>query len=97
MTIEKRLEGARLTVSVSGKLNTVTSPQLDAELADLSGITELVFDFAELEQISSAGLRVLLGAQCTMDEQGKMVVTHVNEAIQEIFVLTGFVNFLTIE
>ena len=97
MTINKRLENAKLTVSLAGKLNTVTSPKLDAELAELDGITELVLDLAELEQITSAGLRVLLSAQCTMDEQGKMTVTHVSEAIREIFVLTGFINFLTIE
>lgn len=97
MTIDKKLENTKLTISVSGKLNTVTAPQLGAEVADLSGITELVFDFVNLEQITSAGLRVLLGAQCTMDEQGKMVVRHVSEEIQEIFVLTGFTNFLTIE
>ena len=98
MTIDKKLENTKLTISVGGKLNTVTSPQLSAEVADLSGITELVFDLENLEQITSAGLRVLLGAQCTMEEQqGKMIVRHVNEAIQEIFVLTGFVNFLTIE
>lgn len=97
MTIDKKLESTKLTISVAGKLNTVTSPQLGAEVADLSGITELVFDLENLEQITSAGLRVLLGAQCTMDEQGKMIVRHVSEAIREIFVLTGFVNFLTIE
>lgn len=97
MTIDKKLEDTKLTISLTGKLNTITSPKLDAELADLDGITELVLDLAELEQISSAGLRVLLSAQCTMDEQGKMIVTHVNEAIHEVFVLTGFINFLTIE
>lgn len=97
MTIEKKTENGRLTVSVSGRLNTVTSPQLDAELSDLTGVTELVLDLAELEQITSAGLRVLLSAQCTMDEQGKMTVTHVNEIVYEVFELTGFVKFLTIE
>lgn len=97
MTIEKKLEGTKLTISLDGKLNTITSPALDAEIADLSGITELVFDFAKLQQISSAGLRVILSAQCTMEEQGKMTVRNVNEAVSEIFTLTGFVNFLTIE
>lgn len=96
MTIEKRLEGTKLTVYVSGKLNTITSPELEAELSDLSGITELVLDLANLEQISSAGLRVLLSAQCVMEEQGTMLVNHVSEAINEIFALTGFTNFLTI-
>ena len=97
MTIDRKLEGSKLTIALAGKLNTITAPQLDAELAELNGITELVLDLAELEQISSAGLRVLLSAQCTMDEQGKMLVTHVNEVVHEVFVLTGFINFLTIE
>lgn len=97
MTIDRKLEGSKLTIAIAGKLNTITAPQLDAELAELNGITELVLDLAELEQISSAGLRVLLSAQCTMDEQGKMLVTHVNEVVHEVFVLTGFINFLTIE
>lgn len=96
MTIEKKIENGKLTVSLFGKLNTITSPQLDEELSDLNGISELILDFAGLESITSAGLRVLLTAQCTMDEQGKMTVIHVNDSIHEIFVLTGFVNFLTI-
>lgn len=96
MTIEKKLENTKLTVFLTGKLNTVTSPQLDAALADLNGITELVLDFTNLEQITSAGLRVILEAQSTMEEQGKMLVTHINDAIREVFVLTGFINFLTL-
>ena len=97
MTIEKKLENTKLTVFISGKLNTITSPQLDAELGSLDGITELVLDLEKLEQITSAGLRVLLNAQCIMEEKGTMVVTHVNEAIREIFELTGFISFLVIE
>lgn len=96
MTIEKKLENTKLTVFLTGKLNTVTSPQLDAALADLNGITELVLDFTNLEQITSAGLRVILEAQSTMEEQGKMLVTNINDAIREVFVLTGFINFLTL-
>lgn len=97
MTIDKQLENTKLTISVAGKLNTATAPQLEAEVADLTGVSELVFDLENLEQITSAGLRVLLGAQCAMEEQGKMVVRNVSDAIHEVFVLTGFTNFLTIE
>lgn len=96
MTIEKVFDNSKLTVFVSGKLNTVTSPALDAELSDLSGVTELVLDLKDLEQITSAGLRVLLAAQCIMAEQGKMTIANANEDVCEVFELTGFVNFLTL-
>ena len=62
-----------------------------------SGVTELVLDFSGLESLSSAGLRVLLGAQKTMNKQGKMVVKHVNDTIMEVFDITGFSDILTIE
>ena len=98
MTIEKSFENSKLTITVSGKLNTITSQQFAEELKDLDGVTELVLDFAELEQITSAGLRVLLDVQCNMtDRKGTMVVKNVNSIVHEVFVLTGFINFLTIE
>jgi len=98
MTIEKRNDGTELTIKVSGRLDTTTSPQLDAELKqDINGITKLVFDFSSLEYLSSAGLRVLLSAQKTMNKQGEMIVKNVNDAVSEIFEITGFVDILTIE
>ena len=97
MTINKRTEGTRLTITLSGRMDTTTAPQLDGELkASLSGVEELVLDFAELNYISSAGLRVLLSAQKTMSRQGSMVLCNVNEMIMEVFEVTGFVNILTI-
>lgn len=63
----------------------------------MGGVTDLEFDFQDLEYLSSAGLRVLLAAQKTMNKQGKMVIRHVNETIQEVFEVTGFVDILTIE
>jgi len=97
MEVNKIFEDGKLTVYIQGKVNTVTAPDLDKELSDLTGVTELILDLKDLELITSAGLRVLLNAQCIMDEQGKMVVKNVNEDVHEVFVLTGFVNFLTIE
>ena len=98
MTIQKTLNGSTLTLALEGRLDTTTAPQLEAELkASLDGITELNLDFEKLEYLSSAGLRVLLAAQKVMNRQGKMVIRHVNETIQEVFEVTGFIDILTIE
>ncbi|HJC23905.1 MAG TPA: STAS domain-containing protein [Candidatus Eisenbergiella merdavium] len=98
MTISKQTEDTRLTLALEGRLDTTTSPSLEAELKhSIDGVTELVFDFEKLEYISSAGLRVLLAAQKVMNRQGKMVIRHVNDVIQEVFEITGFVDILTIE
>ncbi len=97
MTIEKTTNGNELTVTLTGRLDTATAPQLEAELKDLSSVEKLVLDFAALEYLSSAGLRVLLAAQKVMNKQGKMIIRNVNETIAEIFEVTGFVDILTIE
>jgi len=98
MTINKNLNGAELTVTLSGRLDTITAPQLEAELKQsLPGIEHLVLDIADMAYLSSAGLRVLLGAQKQMNKQGDMVVRNVNETIAEIFDVTGFADILTIE
>lgn len=97
MTIEKTLKGSTLNVVLSGRLDTITAPQLEAELkASLDGITELILDFQNLEYLSSAGLRVLLAAQKVMNRQGTMTVMHVSDTVQEIFEVTGFIDILTI-
>ncbi|MBE5783406.1 MAG: STAS domain-containing protein [Clostridiales bacterium] len=98
MTIEKKLTGTELTIALAGRLDTTTAPQLENELkASLDGIEKLVLDFSSLDYLSSAGLRVLLSAQKTMNKQGAMVVRNVNETIGEIFDVTGFCDILTIE
>lgn len=98
MTINKTSNGADLAIALEGRLDTTTAPQLESELKSaLSGITSLTFDFAKLDYISSAGLRVLLSAQKVMNKQGSMKITHVNETIMEVFDVTGFVDILTIE
>ena len=98
MTIQKNMNAAELTVTLAGRLDTTTAPQLENELkADIAGVQSLILDFAELEYLSSAGLRVLLGAQKTMNKQGTMVIRHVNNTISEIFEVTGFCDILTIE
>ena len=98
MTIEKNLNGTELNVKVTGRLDTTTAPELEATLNEsYSGVTKLVLDFSTLDYLSSAGLRVLLQAQKTMNKQGEMVVRNVNETILEIFEVTGFADVLTIE
>ena len=98
MTINKTLNGTELTLAPEGRLDTTTSPELEALLKEsLDGVTALTFDFAGLEYISSAGLRVLLAAQKAMNKQGSMTLTHVNEAVMEILEVTGFTDILTIQ
>ena len=97
MTITKNATDSTLRIALEGRLDTNTAPQLEADLkASLPGVTELELDFSGLEYISSAGLRVLLSAQKTMNKQGKMTIHHVNETIMEVFEITGFVDILTI-
>lgn len=98
MTIQQTTSGSTLTLTLSGRLDTTTAPQLEAELnSSLPGVTDLTLDFSDLAYISSAGLRVLLGAQKTMNRQGQMRIIGVNDTIQEVFEITGFVDILTIE
>ncbi len=98
MTINKNTNGTSLIIAIEGRLDTVTAPQLEAELkASIDGITELTFDFEKLVYISSAGLRVLLSAQKTMNKQGSMKLVHVGDEIRDIFDVTGFADILTIE
>ena len=97
LNINVKSEGEKLTVKLEGRLDTTTSPELESELdMNLDGIKELVFDFNGLEYLSSAGLRVLLNAQKTMNQQGEMKVTGVSDAVKEIFDVTGFSDILTV-
>ena len=98
MTINKKAQGGELELALVGRLDTTTAPQLETELKrSIDGVTELALDFAGLEYLSSAGLRVLLAAQKVMNKQGKMVIKNVNETIMEVFEITGFADILTIE
>ncbi len=98
LNITKEQEDKKLTFRLEGKLDTVTSNDLEAQLRDsIEGVEELVFDCAKLEYVSSAGLRVLLAAQKLMNKQGTMKVTDVCEEIMSIFEMTGFSEILTIE
>ena len=98
LNIIKNAENTTLTLTLNGRLDTVTAPQLESELqASLDGVSRLVLDFADLEYVSSAGLRVLLSAQKKMNAQGSMKITNVQTAVMEILDVTGFSDILTIE
>ncbi|HCH29013.1 MAG TPA: anti-sigma factor antagonist [Ruminococcaceae bacterium] len=98
MTINKNLNGSELTLGLEGRLDTTTAPELETVIQnELTDVKELVFDFKNLEYISSAGLRVLLSAQKIMNKNGKMKIINVNDMITEIFEVTGFIDILTVE
>ncbi len=98
MNINKIQNGSELTIELEGRLDTVSAPSLEAELKkDINGVQTLIFDFAKLEYLSSAGLRVLLASQKVMNRQGEMRIRNVNSTISDIFEVTGFSEILTVE
>ncbi len=98
MQIEKKVNGQNLEIVLTGRLDTITAPELDEALKNsLDGIKELVLNFEGIDYVSSAGLRVILAAQKLMNSKGEMKVIHVNDNIMEIFDMTGFADILTIE
>ena len=98
MTITKKQNGTELEIALEGRLDTMTAPELEAELKlSLDGVESLTIDFSKLDYISSAGLRVILTAHKTMSSRNGMKVTHVNEIVQEVFDVTGFADILTVE
>lgn len=98
MQIDQLKEGTTLTMKVSGRLDTMTAPQLENEITGhLDGITEFIMDFSDLEYISSAGLRVLLVTTKMMKGKGRFVIRNINETVKEIFEVTGFSDILTVE
>lgn len=97
LNIRKTQEDALLRIALEGRLDTTTAPQLEDDLkASLPGVKTLVLDLTALEYISSAGLRVLLSSQKTMNRQGTMRVSGANETILDIFEVTGFSEILTL-
>lgn len=98
MNITEKKNGNQLCISLEGRLDTTTAPELEKVLdGSLDGVTELAFDMGELDYLSSAGLRILLSTQKRMNKQGSMKVMNVNETVMEIFEVTGFADILTIE
>ena len=99
MTVTKTLEGKKLTVSIDGRLDTLSSPQLEKALEPgLEGLQSLIFDMTGLLYISSAGFRVLMNALQAMEAQnGEMAVVNVSESMREIFNISGLTDVLGVE
>ena len=98
MTIEIKKNAGEVVIQICGRLDTITAPTLDKTINEEIGDTKnLILDMKNLEYISSAGLRVLLGAQKKMQKIGSMKVVNVCEAVMEVFEMTGFADILTIE
>ena len=98
MTIELKKNACEIVFEVAGRLDTVTAPVLEKAINDnFDEANSLILDFKSLEYISSAGLRVLLGAQKKIQKLGAMKVINVCEEVMEIFEMTGFADILTIE
>ncbi len=98
LNISVKKNGAEYTFLLNGRLDTLTSPDLDAEVKNVIDKAErMIFDLAKLDYISSAGLRVLLGAVQGIDGRGDMVVRNLSQAVRDVFDLTGFSLMFTIE
>ena len=98
MTIEKNRQGAELTILLDGRLDTMSAPEFEAVVKnELAGVESFILDLKKLQYTSSAGLRVILLAQKTMNKQGKMILKNVSEAVMEVFEMTGLADLLTIE
>lgn len=97
MTIEIKKNATETVIEIAGRLDTVTAPALDKTInEDIGDTKNLVLDVKGMEYISSAGLRVLLGAQKKMQKIGSMKVIHVCDAVMEVFEMTGFADILVI-
>ena len=98
MQITVNVSGTALTICPEGRIDTSTAPQLRSVLDEnISGVTDLTFDFKKLNYISSAGLRVLMSAQKTMNKQGNMKIVNANEDVMDVFDMTGLADVFTIE
>lgn len=97
LRVSMNQDGEKYTFNVEGRLDTLTSPELESRINEIiANAKKLVLDLAKLDYISSAGLRVLLGAAQQMDGKGEMTLIHVSEAIREIFDVTGFIQIFNI-
>ena len=98
MTIQIKKNSKETIIEIVGRLDTITAPVLDKTINEDIGETKnLVLDVKGMEYISSAGLRVLLGAQKKMQKIGSMKVIHVCEEVMDVFEMTGFADILVIE
>ena len=98
MTMEIKKNADAAVIAIDGRIDTTTAPALEKAIQeDIGDAKNLVLDMKAVQYISSAGLRVLLGAQKKMQKTGSMKVVNVCEAVMEVFEMTGFADILVIE
>lgn len=99
MEITKNYNEKELTLSIEGRVDTITSKELEQEINDeLGNFDSLIIDFTELKYISSAGLRVLIATQKKLQQENiPFVIKNVNDTVGEIFRMSGFDKILKIE
>lgn len=98
MTVNTNKDGSKLVISAEGKLGSTAAPELEAAVKNnLSGVTELIFDFEKLEYMASAGLRVIMSAAKVMRKQGSMKIINVAQQVMDVFTFTGMADVLDIE
>ena len=98
MKVTKKQTNSDLLIEIEGSIDSVTAPELHKIINEsLSGVNSLVFDFANVDYISSAGLRVLLATRKNLSKGGDMIIRNANQNVMDIFTMTGFDNILTIE
>ena len=97
MIINKIQNGSSITLSVEGRLDTQTSPELEKILKEICDVKEITLDFKKLDYISSAGLRVLLATHKDLSQKGCLTIINSNEAVLDVFEVTGFMDILNIK
>ena len=97
LKLDKKIKNGELLIRLEGRLDTNTAPDLEKELNGLDKVTSLIFDFKNLDYISSAGLRIILSLQKVMNNQGSMVIKNVKNEVREVFEITGLSDILNIE
>ena len=98
LEISMTKDGSEYTFLLEGRLDTITSPDLESRINEVIGdATKLTLDFAKLEYISSAGLRVLLGALQDMEGKGEMVIRNLTRSVRDVFILPGFDRLFNVE
>ncbi len=98
MNVNAVKDGTKLSIAVEGKLGTTSAPELEKAVREnIDGMTEVVFDFAKLEYLASAGLRVLLSTAKVRKKQGTMKIINVTPPVMEVFTFTGMADVLDIQ
>ena len=97
MDVKMNRDGDKLEIVIAGKIDTITSPELESKVSELEGVTDLVINLLDVDYISSSGLRVLIIMQNVMDDQGSMTIRYVSDSVREIFEATGLADLFDID